>query len=112
MNFINQIKFDISFIQSLTSDLIENRIPLQKVDGTKVQFCDADGTVKLTIGKKEFSYVDDHSIFNEEWMHEYDKELQPFQDILYEFPLTFSPSYPFEEDPQMPHNYMSTRLVK
>lgn len=29
--------------------------------------------------------------------------------MLVEYPIQFVPSYPFEEDPEMPTDYMSTR---
>lgn len=42
-------------------------------------------------------------------MQEFDRELDPIREILFEFPITFPPSYPFEEEPDLPHNYMKTR---
>lgn len=42
-------------------------------------------------------------------MQEFDRELDPIREILFEFPITFPPSYPFEEEPDLPHNYMTTR---
>jgi inositol-1,4,5-trisphosphate 5-phosphatase len=52
----------------------------------------------------------DHQIFKQDWLRQFDRELEPLQDILHEFQISFPPSYPFEEDPQLPHSYMSTRL--
>lgn len=78
------------------------------MDHSKVQFKDADGAIQLTVGKKEFTHVD-HQIFKQDWLRQFDRELEPLQDILHEFPISFPPSYPFEEDPQLPHSYMSTR---
>lgn len=109
MNTPKRKFIDFLICQNLTRDLIERRIPNQKNDATKVQFSDADGGVKLTVGKKEFTHAEHNEIFHGEWMREYDRELEPFHDILHEFPLNFSPSYPYEEDPKLPHNYMSTR---
>lgn len=31
------------------------------------------------------------------------------KEVLVEYPITFPPSYPYEEDPEMPDSYMSTR---
>lgn len=73
-----------------------------------MQFKDADGTVQLTVGKKEFTHAD-QLIFKQDWMKQFDRELEPLTDILHEFPINFAPSYPFEEDPQLPHSYMTTR---
>lgn len=92
----------------MTTDLIEQRIPHLKTDHSKVQFRDGDGSIKLTVGKKEFTHVD-HQIFRQNWLRQFDRELEPLDDILLEFPITFPPSYPFEEEPDLPLNYMSTR---
>lgn len=93
----------------MARDLIEQRIPNQKNDATKVQYSDSDGAVKLTVGKKEFNHADHAEIFHGEWMREFDRELEPFHELLHEFPVDFSPSYPYEEEPDLPHQYMSTR---
>lgn len=42
-------------------------------------------------------------------LRKFDLELDPIKRILYEFPVQFSPSYPYEEDVDLPLNYMSTR---
>lgn len=42
-------------------------------------------------------------------MSKFDRELDPLKKILLEYPVTFPPSYPFEEDPKLPLNYMLTR---
>lgn len=36
-------------------------------------------------------------------------ELEPVKEFLYEYPVTFAPSYPYEEDVGLPYHYMSTR---
>lgn len=89
-------------------DLTEQRVPHLKTDHSKVQFRDSDGSIKLTVGKKEFTHVDD-TVFKQEWLRQFDRELEPIREILWEFPITFTPSYPFEENPDLPHHYMSTR---
>lgn len=89
-------------------DLTEHRVPHLKTDHSKVLFRDAEGSVKLTVGKKEFTHVD-HTIFKQDWFRLFDRELDPIREILWEFPITFAPSYPYEENPELPHHYMSTR---
>lgn len=42
-------------------------------------------------------------------LKKYDRELDDLQEILAEYPIYFPPTYPFEEDPEMPTDYMSTR---
>lgn len=43
-------------------------------------------------------------------LREYDKELGDFDGRLFEFPINFVPSYPFQEDVNEPANYMQTRV--
>lgn len=43
-------------------------------------------------------------------LREYDKELGDFDGRLFEFPISFVPSYPFQEDINEPVNYMQTRV--
>lgn len=95
-------------VKKLTLDLTEKRVPHLKPEHSKLQFHDSSGIIQLTIGRKEFSHVD-HSIFKQDWLRRFDRELEPLQEILFEFPITFAPSYPYEEEPEMPHHYMSTR---
>jgi inositol-1,4,5-trisphosphate 5-phosphatase len=42
-------------------------------------------------------------------LREFDRELEPFADRLFEFPISFQPSYPFEEDRKGAEYYMQTR---
>jgi inositol polyphosphate 5-phosphatase INPP5A len=42
-------------------------------------------------------------------LRQFDHELKPLEDLLFEFEIKFPPSYPYEEDPQMPDSYMFTR---
>lgn len=39
----------------------------------------------------------------------FDRELEAFENQLYEFPVTFPPSYPFEEKVSCATTYMQTR---
>lgn len=42
-------------------------------------------------------------------LRKFDLELEPIKEFLYEYPITFAPSYPYEENSELPNNYMSTR---
>ncbi|XP_058445359.1 uncharacterized protein LOC131426547 [Malaya genurostris] len=95
-------------VKKLTEDLTMHQIPHAKLDNTKVQYRDSEGANVLTVGKKEFNHYD-QSTFKESWLRQFDRELDSLRSILYEYPITFPPSYPYEEDPLQPANYMSTR---
>lgn len=95
-------------IKKLTEDLTMHRIPSAKSDSTKVQYRDSDGANVLTVGKKEFNHHD-QSTFKGSWMRQFDRELESLRSILFEYPVTFPPSYPYEEDPGQPGSYMTTR---
>uniref|UniRef100_A0AAG5DXN8 inositol-polyphosphate 5-phosphatase n=1 Tax=Anopheles atroparvus TaxID=41427 RepID=A0AAG5DXN8_ANOAO len=95
-------------IKKLTEDLTVHRVQNAKHDSTKVQYRDADGANVLTVGKKEF-FHNDQSTFKESWLRQFDRELDSLRSILYEYPITFPPSYPYEEDPLQPCSYMATR---
>lgn len=80
-----------------------------KNDHTKVQYRNDNGVNVLTVGKKEFNHIDHQSIFKESWLQQYDRELDLLKEVLVEYPITFSPTYPYEEEPSLPNDYMSTR---
>ena len=42
-------------------------------------------------------------------MRQFDRELESLRSILFEYPVSFPPSYPYEEDPGQPGSYMTTR---
>lgn len=80
------------------------------LDSTKLQYrSEADDRLVLTVGKKEFSHNDHQKVFREPWLQRYDRELEALRQHLYEFPVKFAPSYPFEENVQLPTHYMKTR---
>ncbi|XP_075986494.1 inositol polyphosphate-5-phosphatase A isoform X2 [Anticarsia gemmatalis] len=79
------------------------------VEASRLQFRDADNRVVLTVGKKEFAHTDHQNIFREPWLQRYDRELEALRPHLFEFPVKFPPSYPFEEDVTLPTHYMKTR---
>ncbi|XP_059490684.1 inositol polyphosphate-5-phosphatase A isoform X1 [Neocloeon triangulifer] len=79
---------------------------------TKMHYQNEESEVVLSLGKKEFCHVDHQNIFldkNGEWLRVFDKELEPFNKDLFEFNISFPPSYPFEEDERGARCYMQTR---
>lgn len=76
-------------------------------------FQDGKGQVRLTVSKKTFKHEDHHNVFlkdNGNWLREFDQEVAQFGDRLAEFPITFPPSYPFEEGAEGEgSHYMQTR---
>ncbi|XP_037946916.1 inositol polyphosphate-5-phosphatase A isoform X2 [Teleopsis dalmanni] len=96
-------------IKELANNLTVHRIQNNKKENSKIVYRNSEGDNVLTIGKKEFNYLQHQVIFKESWMKKYDRELETLKDILIEFPIKFPPSYPYEEDPDKPSNYMSTR---
>lgn len=40
---------------------------------------------------------------------QFNRELDPLKEVLLEYPVTFAPSYPYEEEPDLPQSYMATR---
>ena len=99
-------------IKKLTEDTREKRLS-NKGNISKLQFHNRDDDLILTLGKKEFSHYEHQNVFMKnggEWLREYDKELGDFEGRLFEFPINFVPSYPFQEDVNEPVNYMQTRV--
>ncbi|XP_076165417.1 inositol polyphosphate-5-phosphatase A isoform X2 [Ptiloglossa arizonensis] len=101
-----------SVIKKLTEDTQERRLS-NKGNVSKLQFHNKDDDLILTLGKKEFSHYEHQNVFMQnsgQWLREYDKELEDFDGRLFEFPIKFVPSYPFEEDINEGSNYMQTRV--
>lgn len=74
-----------------------------KEDGeeTTLQYRDTESQVVLSLGKKEFKHLNHQNLFvgaDSKWLKEFDLELEPFKGSIYEFPVDFPPSYPFEEE--------------
>ncbi|XP_039968863.1 inositol polyphosphate-5-phosphatase A isoform X4 [Bactrocera tryoni] len=42
-------------------------------------------------------------------LKQYDRDLEICKGILFEYEITFSPSYPYEEKPELPTRYLTTR---
>ncbi|XP_013774868.2 type I inositol 1,4,5-trisphosphate 5-phosphatase-like [Limulus polyphemus] len=71
-----------------------------------------ENRVVLTLEKKVFDLENHEETFfknNGKWLREFDKEMEAFQDRLFEFDINFPPSYPFREDMQGATSYMRTR---
>ncbi|XP_031842579.2 inositol polyphosphate-5-phosphatase A [Nomia melanderi] len=99
-------------IKKLTEDTQERRLS-NKGSISKLQFHNKDDDLILTLGKKEFSHCEHQNVFLQnsgQWLREYDRELEDFDGRLFEFPIKFVPSYPFEEDINEGSHYMQTRV--
>ncbi|KAJ8686768.1 hypothetical protein QAD02_022562 [Eretmocerus hayati] len=99
-------------IKKLTADTHEST-QSNKGSISKLQFRNQSDDLILTLGKKEFSHHEHQQVFIEnsgQWLQEYDKELGDFDGRLFEFPIHFVPSYPFQEDVKEGGNYMQTRV--
>ncbi|XP_020817353.1 type I inositol 1,4,5-trisphosphate 5-phosphatase isoform X1 [Drosophila serrata] len=96
-------------VKELTQNLTAHRVQNIKNENDKIHYRNSTGDNVLTVGKKEFSHADHQLKFKEDWLKKFDRELEPLKDVLVEYPIQFIPSYPFEEDPEMPTDYMSTR---
>ncbi|CAK1541175.1 unnamed protein product [Leptosia nina] len=98
-------------VKKVTENLVACRMSNgANVDSSKLQYrSKSEDRVVMTIGKKEFSHVDHQKLFRESWLLKYDRELEALRPHLYEFPVKFPPSYPFEEDVHLPTHYMKTR---
>ncbi|XP_014230971.1 type I inositol 1,4,5-trisphosphate 5-phosphatase isoform X2 [Trichogramma pretiosum] len=99
-------------IKKLTTDTRESQTS-NKGTLSKLQFHNENDDVILSLGKKEFKHHHHQTVFSEdsgEWLREYDKEMSDFEDRLFEFPIKFVPSYPFEEDVKEGTSYMQTRV--
>ncbi|EEB17181.1 Type I inositol-1,4,5-trisphosphate 5-phosphatase, putative [Pediculus humanus corporis] len=80
-------------------------------DVNTIEFKQEDKVI-FSLGKKEFNHSDHQSLFtvkDGDWLREYDKELNAFSDHLFEFKISFPPSYPFEENSSGDRCYMKTR---
>ncbi|XP_014297636.1 uncharacterized protein LOC103570213 isoform X2 [Microplitis demolitor] len=99
-------------IKKLTEDTQESQLS-NKGSLSKLQFRNKDDNLILTLGKKEFTHCEHQNVFTENsarWLQEYDRELEVFEGRLFEFPIEFVPSYPFEEDISQGSNFMQTRV--
>uniref|UniRef100_A0A1B6DYI6 inositol-polyphosphate 5-phosphatase n=1 Tax=Clastoptera arizonana TaxID=38151 RepID=A0A1B6DYI6_9HEMI len=100
-------------IKKLSDGLVPVQVDSPKNNGhTKLLYTNESSQIILTLGKKEFSHHDHQTLFIEnagEWLKEFDHELGCFEGQLYEYPINFPPSYPYQEDAENGHAYMKTR---
>ena len=86
---------------------------LQREESEKdlVLFKDNEDQVLLSIGKKEFQVENHEEAFIEQWSQwtEFDKETNHLEERLSELPISFPPTYPYEEDPNQGQRYLRTR---
>ncbi|XP_072935638.1 inositol polyphosphate-5-phosphatase A isoform X2 [Epargyreus clarus] len=96
-------------VKKVTEDLQARRLQSgTNTDASRLQFRAGERLV-LSVGKKEFAHCDHQKIFREPWLQRFDRELEALRPHLYEFPVKFPPTYPFEEDVHLPTHYMKTR---
>lgn len=85
----------------------------QQDDDGNFNYLEGSSGVVMTVGKKLFDCENLDEMFratkNTEWLLELDNELDSFKSQLYEFKISFSPSYPFKEDTSGGYSYMKTR---
>lgn len=123
----------VEFIYHRRKDLLDNNIELKSknrnsfdddkktkdvliknnnADDGNSNYIDGGGIV-MTVGKKLFDCENLDETFrateNTEWLLELDNELDSFKSKLFEFKISFSPSYPFKEDTSGGYSYMKTR---
>ncbi|XP_026322989.1 type I inositol 1,4,5-trisphosphate 5-phosphatase [Hyposmocoma kahamanoa] len=98
-------------VKKITEELTACRLQNgANVESSKLVFrAREDDRLVLTIGKKEFSHAEHQKIFREPWLQRFDRELEALRTHLWEFPVKFPPSYPYEEDVAAPTHYMRTR---
>ncbi|CAH2059579.1 unnamed protein product, partial [Iphiclides podalirius] len=97
-------------VKKVTEGLAASRVQAGGADSCKLQYrARSDGRLVLAVGKKEFAHADHQKIFREPWLQRYDRELEALRPHLFEFPVKFPPTYPFEENVELPTHYMKTR---
>jgi len=100
-------------VKKLTQNTVEQRIIGKKNDISKVIYKHHDnGKVVLTVGKKDFHHHEHNQLFsrhNAMTLQVYDKEPAACHSKLFEYKVTFPPSYPFSEDAEDGTSYMPTR---
>lgn len=100
-------------VKKITEGLNTTRLQNNKTsDSSKLHYTNDEDQLILSIGKKEFNHSDHKGVFTQKdssWLRPFDKEFESFKNYLTEYPITFPPSYPFEENVSTPTNYMPTR---
>ncbi|XP_013142485.1 PREDICTED: type I inositol 1,4,5-trisphosphate 5-phosphatase, partial [Papilio polytes] len=96
-------------VKKMTEELTACRLQHGNADSKMQYRARENDRLVLSVAKKEFSHADHQKIFREPWLQRYDRELEALRPHLYEYPVKFPPSYPFEENVQLPTHYMKTR---
>lgn len=99
-------------IQEITNKSVPEHTKGKKDQVSKIVYTEEDEKVVLTVESKLFNYHDKHSEFfnnKNNWLQQFDTELNAFKDQIAEFEISFPPSYPFSEDTNDGLSYMKTR---
>ncbi|XP_069140061.1 inositol polyphosphate-5-phosphatase A-like isoform X1 [Argopecten irradians] len=100
-------------VSSLTSKTKTHQTKGKKDQIAKIVYSEeGNGKTVLTIETKGFDHHDKHAeVFSKKakYLRPYDKEMHSYKDKLYEFDISFAPSYPFSEDITDGVSYMKTR---
>lgn len=87
-------------VQKLTNGCTPEDAELPNTGEKAKEYKDNKGKVQLIISKKTFRHSEHDTIFlkdNGSLLKEFDQEIDQFKERLTEFPISFPPSYPFEE---------------
>ncbi|XP_042857060.1 inositol polyphosphate-5-phosphatase A-like isoform X3 [Penaeus japonicus] len=87
-------------VQKLTNGCTPEDAELPNTGEKAKEYKDNKGKVQLTISKKTFRHSEHDTMFlkdNGSLLKEFDQEIDQFKERLTEFPISFPPSYPFEE---------------
>ncbi|XP_021369081.1 type I inositol 1,4,5-trisphosphate 5-phosphatase-like isoform X2 [Mizuhopecten yessoensis] len=100
-------------VSSLTSKTKTHQTKGKKDQIAKIVYSEeGNGKTVLSIETKGFDHHDKHAeVFSKKakYLRPYDKEIYSYKDKLYEFDISFAPSYPFSEDITDGLSYMKTR---
>lgn len=100
-------------IQEITDKSVPKQTKGKKDQVSKIVYTEEENEkVVLTVESKLFNYHDKHSEFfnnKNNWLQQFDTELNAFKDQITEFDISFPPSYPFSEDTNDGLSYMKTR---
>ncbi|KAH3787856.1 inositol polyphosphate-5-phosphatase A-like [Dreissena polymorpha] len=84
----------------------------KKNNVNKLTYTDANSKVVLTVESKYFDHHEKHNevfINKDKTLNKYDVEIEMYRDKVYEYDITFPPSYPFSEEVTDGLSYMKTR---
>lgn len=99
--YMNIFGFTLAFLSKIPPRLISANIERFSLTDRCYRCSKGDKNRKSTLVNNAHS-----PIFQ---LQQFDCELQPLKEVLVEYPITFPPTYPFEEDPLLPQNFMLTR---